>query len=39
MLEYDDCTEEPTVKLENFKKQITLFAKKNNMMKDLTNII
>jgi hypothetical protein len=34
MLDYDDCSDIPTVKIESFNKEIITFAKKNNLLKD-----
>lgn len=34
MLDYDDCAEIPTVKAEYFERDVTMFAKKHNLLKD-----
>lgn len=33
MLDYDDCARNPEVKAENFERDVTYYAKKNNVMK------
>jgi hypothetical protein len=35
MLDYDDCSVVPAVKVEYFERDVTVFAKKNNLLKDL----
>ena len=39
MLDYDDCSTEPVVRLDTFKKHMLLFARKNNMVKELKHIV
>jgi hypothetical protein len=35
MLDYDDCSPVPAVKVEYFERDLTIFAKKNNLLKDI----
>lgn len=38
MSDYDDCSDNPSIKLDVFKKQISLYARKNNMLKSVSNV-
>ena len=35
MLEYDDCSSVPAVRSDYFERDVTIFAKKNNLLKEL----